>query len=148
MFECGNPVRAAMVCRSWVTKIPGILKHAFEKSSVADVAIVNSQLRGFDISKGSAYGVSSGTVPHLFQSVMTKHYIDSAYLQERRRNSTSRCICLILRNGLTMTENLGGRGNERDQVGELFTEFLDAGFVDQEEEVGLSLTGKTSPVKS
>lgn len=47
-----------------------------------------------------------------------------------------------------MIENLGGRSNERDQMGELCTKLLDAGFVDQEEEVGLSLLGKTSPVKS
>lgn len=47
-----------------------------------------------------------------------------------------------------MTENLGGCGNERDQVCELGAELLDAGFIDEEEKVGLSLLGKTSSIKS
>ena len=47
-----------------------------------------------------------------------------------------------------MTENLGGRGNEGDQMGELSTELLDTGIVDQEEEVGLSLFWKTSSAKN
>ena len=46
-----------------------------------------------------------------------------------------------------MTENLGGRGNKRDQMGKLLTELFDTGLVYQKEEVGLSLFGKTSSVK-
>lgn len=44
-------------------------------------------------------------------------------------------------------ENLGSRGNKRDQMGELFPESLGARLVDQEEEVGLGLLGKTSSVR-
>lgn len=47
-----------------------------------------------------------------------------------------------------MTENLRGCGNERDQICELGAELLDAGFIDEEEKVGLSLLGKASSNKS
>ena len=46
-----------------------------------------------------------------------------------------------------MFEDLGGRGNKRDQMDELFAELLDARIIDQEEKVCLSLLGKTSSVK-
>lgn len=47
-----------------------------------------------------------------------------------------------------MLEYVCGRGKERNQMGELCTELSHAGFVDQEEKVGLSLLGETSSVKS
>lgn len=46
-----------------------------------------------------------------------------------------------------MAENLRGRGDKRDQSGQLSTERLDARFVDEKEKISLSLLGKTRPVK-
>ena len=47
-----------------------------------------------------------------------------------------------------VTEDLGGRGNKRDQMGELGAELSYTGYINQEEKVSLSLLGKTSSVKS
>lgn len=59
----------------------------------------------------------------------------------------SRRKCLVPSNGIAITQNLGGRGNERDQMGELLTELSHTSFVNQEEKVGLSLFGKASSFK-
>ena len=54
---------------------------------------------------------------------------------------------LDLRNCLVMTENLCGRGNERDQMGELGPKLMYAGVVNEEEKVCLGLLGKTSSIE-
>ena len=41
-------------------------------------------------------------------------------------NTTIQCFCFLMRDSFAVTENLGCRGNERDQVGELSTELLNA----------------------
>ena len=52
-----------------------------------------------------------------------------------------------LRNCLVMTENICGRGNQRDQMGKLGPKLMYAGFVDEEEKVGLGLLGKTGSIE-
>ena len=54
---------------------------------------------------------------------------------------------LALRNCLVMTENLCGRGNERDQMGELGPKLMYAGVVNEEEKVCLGLLGKTGSIE-
>ena len=54
---------------------------------------------------------------------------------------------LDLSNCLVMTENLCGRGNERDQMGELGPKLVYAGVVNEEEKVSLGLLGKTGSIE-
>ena len=78
---------------------------------------------------------------------MAEYDIDTAHSQEGRWLSSRLRSLLILVNQCLILQDLCGSGDERDQLGELLTELLNAKLIDDEEKVSLCLLGKTGPMR-